>query len=271
MRGFRKKILTSLFIALSVTSCRSESNESVASAESTNQKQSHEIVSIKYINKVNDYSVSVVWQPVKVRYDHVIGPAIVTLTHQTTQDVFTVTNNNFSVLKSLLPFKFDENEDVLATKSHIELKYEPTKSSDENGFGLTSVPFFFQDVNFDNIEDLLITEVDNGQRSLATFKVYILDEYGDIDYGTTYQEPFISLDQLSTINYKNKSISIYGSGGWCAGGSIIYKLVPSAYGQSFKVVMEDELEENAGKCYLKTYQVQVNEPQRILISTERVQ
>lgn len=266
------KLIAFLFIMLSITACKSENSKNTLTTGTTTTTQYNDVVNVTYINKINNYSVSAIWSPSKLRYSHVIGPAIITFTNHTTQEAFSITNNNFSILKTLLPFTFDENEEILKVKNDIKINYEPTVLSNEDGFGITSVPFFFQDINFDDREELLITEVDNGQKGAATFKVYSFDESGEIEtdlYGITYQEPFISLDQYSQINYEDKSISIYGYGGWCAGGRTIYQSISSKYGSNtFRAVIEDELEEIGGDCYLKKYKL--SEPQRMLIATEKI-
>lgn len=77
------------------------------------------------------------------------------------------------------------------------------------------VPFFFLDVDFDGKKELLINHFGMGQRGEAAFEVINLEDnnyYGNLDYR---EEPFLSLDSLTEIDYDNKTITNIGiiSGG----------------------------------------------------------
>ena len=77
------------------------------------------------------------------------------------------------------------------------------------------VPFFFLDIDFDGKKELLINHSGMGQRGEAAFEVINLEDnnyYGNLDYR---EEPFLSLDSLTEIDYDNKTITNIGiiSGG----------------------------------------------------------
>lgn len=241
--------------------------------------QNNDLIKIKYQNKINSFSVDAVWKPEKVSYNHVVGPAIVTFKNDSEEIKFSVSINKFSILKSQLPFSYSSDEFQITkfNKTIIELIYDANKfTNDESDFGKTNVPFFFQDIDFDNEKELIFTEIDNGQRGVATFKVFGFD-YGDLEselYGKTYKEPYISLDEMSKIDYDKKRIIIYGSGGICNGSYTFYELLSAKneYDKnSFHKIGEilEVRDDNANKCYQKTYKI--IEERKELVSTKQIQ
>ncbi|MCH5218071.1 MAG: hypothetical protein J1F07_05920 [Muribaculaceae bacterium] len=69
------------------------------------------------------------------------------------------------------------------------------------------VPFFFLDVDFDGMKELLINHFGMGQRGEAAFEVINLEDnnyYGNLDYR---EKPFLSLDSLTEIDFDNKTIT----------------------------------------------------------------
>ena len=129
-------------------------------------------------------------------------------------------------------------------------------------FGTTNQPFFFQDLDFDTIEELVFLEIDNGQRGIASFKAYKFEnsELQPDRYGITSIEPFRSLDEMSTVDYLTKRITIYKSGGNCANIHEIYKLQPAkndyeANSFVLETIIEEQRDEKSNKCYESTYSV----------------
>ncbi|MBK9301272.1 MAG: hypothetical protein IPN14_11865 [Bacteroidetes bacterium] len=117
--------------------------------------------------------------------------------------------------------------------------------------------------------EILIVELNNGQRGVASFKAY--KEYGEVSseqYSITNEEPFKSLDELSKVDYLNKQIIIYGSGGVCANGHYIYKLqvAKNEYDDN-KFVLENIIEERtddkSNGCYELKYKV-INQTKQLI-------
>lgn len=217
-------------------------------------------IKIEYSNKVNGYSIKVIWKPLESRGQHIIGPAIIEMS--TDDDIsFYITNSNFSILKSKLANNFTEDDYGIPNfnKENLILSYDENSivPSEDCKFGTTNEPFFFQDVDFDGKSELIVSEVGNGQRFYASFKIYKLNN-GSLQeelYGITYKKPFISLDEMSEVDYVNKQVTLYQSGGACGSIYEIYKL-NEEYGEN-DLVLDTiiEYEENLGKCYEVTSKV----------------
>lgn len=252
--------LISILLLLLINSC----------ANAQTQLNKHEIITISYSNEVAGYMVTAIWKPMKVSYNHVIGPAIIEFKNKKDSTLFNLTNNNFSILKKLLPFTYSEDslEIKKINKKAISLVYNETKMN--KNFGTTNQPFFFQDLDFDNKKELIITEVNNGQRGIASFKAYKI-EYGEIEselYGITNTAPFKSLDEMSKIDYKNKQIIIYGSGGVCLNGAEIYKFqtTKNDYEDNkyiLEFIVEEQRDDKLDKCFELVYKVINNSKQLI--------
>ena len=259
--------LLSLFLALTLLS--SCTNRQTKNTEA-------KVVTIEYSNEINGYSVKVIWKPKAVRYRHTKGPAIIEFHNKKDGTSFTLTNNNFGILNSKLPFSYskDSMEIISLNQNDIKLVYDENNLKSEENFGTTNEPFFFQDLDFDAIKELVIVEIENGQRGVASFKAYKL-EYGDIQselYGITNNEPFKSLDEMSKIDFVNKRIIIYGSGGACASGYEIYKLIPSKndYEKNkfvLEAIIEEQSDDNLSKCYELKYKI-INQSKQLISKKE---
>jgi hypothetical protein len=247
-----KKILSIFSILSLLTSCAS-----------SQERTDNTLVEIEYTNNINGYIVKAYWLPKKVKYEHIIGPAIMSFYNIVDSSTFTLTSDNFSILKSRVKANYnDDSTELISLKeNNLKLTYQKYQFKAES-FGTTREPFFFKDVDFDKSKELIISEVDNGQRGVATFKVYKF-EYDDIsnDFRSiTNQEPFKSLDEMSKIDYTNKRIIIHGSGGACGGTDEIYVQQPSKdnYEES-KFVLESIIEEQndskTNNCYKVAYKI----------------
>jgi len=132
------------------------------------------------------------------------------------------------------------------TNETIKLDY--SKSTLKDGrftfMGATDEPFLFYDLDFDDKEELMVCEMFNGQRWHSTFKAYNLSEDQDIEvigdslYQITYDEPYISLDEISTVNIKDKTLSIVMSCGASCSKLKIYKLDSANHNQGHRYILE---------------------------------
>lgn len=187
--------------------------------------QTNQITTLEYENEINGYNVIVDWKPRNIRFDHIIGPAIIQFKKKDSL-IFTITNNNFSVLKKLIPFECSSDSTSIKRikQNNIKLKYIEPELNIKNGFFTNTVPFFFNDVTFDNKKELLLLEINNGQRGLNTYKVYQFDNE-DLElelYNITFKEPFSLFDEYTEIDYVNRRISLYVSGGADNSGNRIF-------------------------------------------------
>jgi hypothetical protein len=221
-------------------------------------------VSISYSNVINGYSVYVLWKPMVVSNNRTIGPAILEFYKVDEPYSFFLTNNHFGIENSKLPFTYSEDGlDIVSINEYeIYLGYDKDDLKSEYSFGTTNQPFFFQDLDFDKIDELVLVESENGQRGVASFKAYKFDgpELLPDRYGITSIEPFRSLDEMSKIDYLTKRITIYKSGGNCANSYEIYKLQLAkneyeANSFTLETSIEEQIDEKLNKCYELTYSV----------------
>ncbi len=236
---------------------------SVCAAGQTNDFQPNG-VSISYSNVINGYSVYVLWKPMVVSNNRTIGPAIIEFYKVDEPYSFYLTNNHFGIENSKLPFTYSEDglSIVSINEYEIYLGYDKDDLQSEYSFGTANQPFFFQDLDFDKIEELVLVESENGQRGVASFKAYKFDgsELLPDRSGITTIEPFRSLDEMSKVDYLTKRITIYNSGGNCANSYEIYKLQPAKNeyeGNSFtlETIIVEQIDEKLNKCYELTYSV----------------
>jgi hypothetical protein len=233
-------------------------------------------VSISYSNVINGYSVYVLWKPMVVSNNRTIGPAILEFYKVDEPYSFFLTNNHFGIENSKLPFTYSEDGlgIISINEYEIYLGYDNDDLESEYSFGTTNQPFFFQDLDFDKIEELVFVESENGQRGVASFKAYKFEnsELQPDRYGITSIEPFNSLDEMSKVDYLTKHITIYNSGGNCANSYEIYKLQPAKNeyeGNSFtlETIIEEQIDEKLNKCYELTYSV-IGQSKKLLLKKE---
>lgn len=233
-------------------------------------------MTIAYTNEINGYSVSVLWKPMIVSNNRTIGPAILEFYKIDEPYSFYLTNNHFGLENSMLPFSYSEDNLSITSLNEYEinLEYNEDDLGTDYSFGTTNAPFFFQDLDFDKIEELVFVEIENGQRGVASFKAYKFDgpELLPDRNGITTIEPFNSLDEMSRVDYLNQRITIYNSGGNCANSYEIYKLQPAKNeyeGNSFtlETTIEEQRDEKLNKCYELTYSV-IGQSKKLLSKKE---
>jgi hypothetical protein len=233
-------------------------------------------VSISYSSVINGYSVYVLWKPMVVSNNRTIGPAILEFYKVDEPYSFFLTNNHFGIENSKLPFTYSEDGLGIISINEYEIYfgYDNDDLESAYSFGTTNQPFFFQDLDFDKIEELVFVESENGQRGVASFKAYKFEnsELQPDRYGITSIEPFKSLDEMSKIDYLTKRITIYNSGGNCANSYEIYKLqlAKNEYeGNSFTLEtrIEEQRDEKSNKCYELTYSV-IGQSKKLLSKKE---
>ncbi len=80
-------------------------------------------------------------------------------------------------------------------------KYEVSGSREQT-------PFFFEDIDFDGKDELIVVNFNDGQRWFNTYSIY----KPTYKYGNTYNlvntEPFNIIDQLTTFDKDSKTLVI---------------------------------------------------------------
>ena len=194
-------------------------------------------VHFKFTNVVDgkyNYIVDVMWTP-DSNAPLGVGPAILRFSEKEWSNSFSVTTSAFDlsgdVLKKVGYYTSDDwdyHKDILNTVFTIDYR-SLSKSSllDNNHDGDT--PFFFEDVDFDNLNDLVVRERVAGQRSVDSYKVYNFNSHygGRVSdlYSVVDKEPYTWFDALTTINKEDKTIAFYSSGGSCQNSERVYKRV----------------------------------------------
>ena len=101
-------------------------------------------------------------------------------------------------------------------------KYEASGSREQ-------VPFFFEDVDFDGKDELVMVSFNSGQRWYNEYIVYKSNyKYGNM-YNLVNTEPLSIIDQLSTFNKQNRTIDVFSSGGACTNSNEKFKLIDGKY------------------------------------------
>ena len=188
---------------------------------------------INYDNIVEGYKVYIKFTPKVVYYeDHIIGRGTIYFHHIKTKQKFKVYNSMMGFPTGVLPIHLSKNKRWIERlkKRNINLKYnfkDRTLSKTEFGnFGTTEVTFFFYDLNFDGVKELLLPQMNSGQRGVAIFKPF---EYQN---GKFYRsknsflrkKPYSELDEMTTMDRKQKQIIMHCSGGYKDSYDVVYKV-----------------------------------------------
>ena len=229
-----------------------------------------EILRINYSQKINGYQVHIDFTPRKVNYEkYIIGPGIIYFKHVKTKAKFDIKNPMMGFPTGVLPIQLSKNKKwiVSVKSSYIKLKYKEnycTKGIYKLGnIGTNEVPFCFQDLNLDSIKELLIPQLNMGQRGITSFKSYELKNgvITNKKYSFTKQKPFTELDEMSKINSDKKIITIHGSNGACKCTDKIYIYNPISKDTPFVysyLTKEVALNRSTGKCITKNLKINRN-------------
>jgi TM2 domain-containing membrane protein YozV len=228
--------------------------------------QSDQTVRVVFTNTIGGYDVQVSWIPMQVKYDYIVGPAILMLSNVRSNEKMSLVVNNFSIPQSKLQYS-DENDIIRVLSDTVFLTFEKVDLFGDNGFDSIVQPIYLQDVDFDYSDELLIPEVGAGQRGGSSVKVWKITKYGfDLQYRQiTYQEPFVSFDDFTKVDYQNKEIRIYSSGGSCFNSTLVYKLYSETFegrvvSQGLKVdrIIEEVRNDETGECFKVTSRLSEN-------------
>ncbi len=202
-------------------------------------------IHLRFTDVIDDkYNVNVVWMPRDGEGPRLVGPAIITFLKGSSY-LFSVTANNFHLpfyelkergileveadgqayevdLTKVYSFEYSSdsfNKILLMSNTH---KYEASGSREQ-------VPFFFEDVDFDGKNELVIVDFNVGQRGYNEYTIYKSNYKNGNMYNLVNTEPFSILDQLSTFDQENKTIDVFSSGGACSNSNEKFRLIDGEY------------------------------------------
>jgi hypothetical protein len=190
-------------------------------------------VFINYDNLVEGYRVTLKFTPKVVYYeDHIIGRGTIYFHHIKTNQKFKIYNPMMGFPTGVLPINLSNNKRTIARfiKPSKNLNYiyrDRTLTNTKFGnFGTTEVPFFFYDLNLDGVKELLVPQMNSGQRGVAIFKQF--ESHNGKFYRTKNsllrKKPFSELDEMTTIDRKKKQIIMHYSGGYKDSYDVVYEI-----------------------------------------------
>jgi len=205
-------------------------------------------IHLKFTDVINDkYTVNVLWTPDDGLQVGLNGPAIVQfvpIEPNYGAESFVIEYGLFHLPGSVLPqlwieteygdFEYDRSFDLNKTYT---LKYsdliDATSANSGNSvyrMGSGSAPFFFQDINYDGVKELVVVETAGGQKYTDEFYFYKLDGYKYLykhfDLINTDEADvarYSDIDSSTRFDEDNKTIETHSIGGSCGGSAVTYK------------------------------------------------
>ncbi len=200
-------------------------------------------IHLKFTDAVKDgYDVSVTWTP-DGGLPLLTGPAMINFNSADWSESFTFYAEHFHIpyptLKELGFFRGERgfNLSIDLNKTY-PIEYGSFTKTSLWGDTLTIdsltgeiVPFFFEDVDLDGQDDLVVKGFRAGQRWADTFTVYEAgSKWGQTVYTQLTSGPFADIDTLTRFDKDNQTISLYSSsGGFCSGSLDVYKKVAGEF------------------------------------------
>ncbi len=193
----------------------------------------NEILVIQYDKPINGYKVIIKFLPKVVHFGkNIIGRGTIYFHHLKTNQKFELYNPMMGFPTEVLPITLSKNKRYILGLNKIskELHYifkDRTLTNNKFGnFGTTEVPFFFYDLNLDGSKELLLPQMNSGQRGIAIFKPfeYSFTKYYRSNNSFLRKKPFSVLDEMTSIDRKNKIIIQHCSGGSKDSYDVIYDI-----------------------------------------------
>jgi hypothetical protein len=195
--------------------------------------------------------VDVLWTPDDGYVPRLVGPATIRFIEDS-DSTFSVSADAFHMpydtLWKLGLIKYEDSSkndghtvEVDLTKIYPVEYNSSSKSSLFDSSHGNSVPFFFEDIDFDGKDELIVVDFGTGQRRVDEYTVYKSGEIPNrkITYRPVYQdssiynlattEPFNMLDQKTTFNKENRTRDVFSSGGACGSKNEKFKLIDGKY------------------------------------------
>ncbi|KQO24949.1 hypothetical protein ASF10_07190 [Flavobacterium sp. Leaf82] len=247
-----KNTILSLFLFLIFICCSKQNkneslNDQIKNTKNNLDKKNNEIA-IKYSTPIKGYNVSAKWLirgKIESKFSkNFKGPAILTFENIKTKEIFWVIHPEFTIdidkenLKHIIVVddEFVKNESFTQVCKYVKPKFEKVGTSkEEEGFGYVYIPFFFQDVDFDDVDELILTYATTYEKGGSINKIFKKGADKNLEFSEMTNEPFTNFSgfyygnpnadayNYTTIDYKNKTISHHESSGDGGSREIIYE------------------------------------------------
>lgn len=206
-------------------------------------------INLKLSDKIkNNYEVNIVWTPDGGLAPVLTGPALINFKSEKWGDSFAVKADYFHIHEKVLKtaglniFKdgiFNPKVDLGKTyKIAANPKYLKDVSLWQNEHNIkptlestrSHAPFFFEDMDLDGAEELVIASFGSGQRGSTEYLIYeISNRYSRPVATIKNSAPFNSIDQLSSFDISKKTIKQVSSGGACSSSEDTYKKINNIF------------------------------------------
>jgi len=253
-----KNTILILFLFLTLTSCskqdkKESANKQINSTENNLDKKNKEIT-IKYSTPIKGYNVSARWlirgKLEVMGSENFSGPAILIFENINTKEISWVLHPEFTIDIDKENLKYITVKDG----EYIKPKFEKVGTSkEEEGFGYTYIPFFFQDVDFDDKDELILTYAKTYEKGGSQNKLFKTPDYNNLEFREMTEEPFSNFSgfyygnpsadaySYTTIDYQNKTITHSGLSGAGGHGYIIYEFKKSEYGDDYHLFKKTDV------------------------------
>jgi hypothetical protein len=225
---------TFLLLTLFLLNIASYANEDAWESFFDGSKTIH----LKFTDVIDDkYTVNVLWNPNDGNVPRLVGPATIRFVKDS-GSTFSVSVDAFhlplDVLNKLGLLKFDDSGDYHTLPVDLTKVYPVEyntigKDSLFDSFHGNNVPFFFEDIDFDGKDELIVVDFGNGQRRVDDYKVYKPTYKNGNMYNLAIDKPFDMLDQKTAFNKENRTIDVFLSGGACGSTNEKFKLIGNKY------------------------------------------
>jgi len=235
-----KQVILSIFLLLNVSVYAEES-------EWWEYYDRTKTIHLQFVDEVRKgYTVSVTWTPDGGLAPMLTGPALIHFNSNKKYgaESFSIGAEYFHIPSDTLSeaglelFKDDGYNLSVDLSKTYKIKYSPYKKISlwnnihhfEESGAREQTPFFFEDIDFDGIDELIVTSFNSGQRGDNEYSVYKLHtRWSNVVYKEMNFKPFSFIDQHTTFDKQNKDIKKYYSGGSCANSEDIYKLIDGRF------------------------------------------
>ena len=203
-------------------------------------------IHLKFIDVIDDrYTVNVLWMPDDGLVPRLVGPAIINFVKDR-ESSFSVSAGAFhlplDVLNKLGLIKYEDSSSHDGHTIKVDLtKVYPVDYASlsevsllnnshhyDSSRGSTS-PFFFEDIDYDGKDELILVNASAGQKRYDSYTVYRSNYKDDDSYSLASDNSFNVLDQRTTFNKENRTIDVFLSGGACGSTNEKFKLVSGKY------------------------------------------
>ena len=211
-------------------------NSVVAAEEKASFFDGTKTIHLKFTDVIDDkYTVNVLWTPDDENIPKLVGPATIRFVKDS-GGVFSVSVDAFHLpldtLNKLGLLKFDYSGDYHTLAVDLTKVYPVEYSGKDSlfdSFRGNSVPFFFEDIDFDGKDELIVVDFGTGQKWVDDYKVYKPIYKDGKMYNLETEKPFNMLDQKATFNKENRTIDVFLSGGACGSTNEKFKLIDGKY------------------------------------------